>query len=178
MQSKSLYSVRTAFKLMQTDLDPLLQGVLTSFPACNGSCTHTCQVTTACCCYLDVASTSCCAACKASAGPLLYSTNDRSGTLQSAQPAEPPVRETAEAQAMISRDQMRAADRIIVNVLQKVCHVPQWIALRGPARNSFVHVESTLCCSAKSVCHIIQAGDIQVSPAADCSRNGTSPSTD
>ncbi len=29
---------------------------------------------------------------------------------------------------MISRDQMRTADRIIVNVLQKVWHVPSWVA--------------------------------------------------
>ena len=28
VQSKSLYSVRTAFKLMQNDLDPLLQGMM------------------------------------------------------------------------------------------------------------------------------------------------------
>ena len=38
VQSKSLYNVRTAFKLMQSDLDPLLQGTLTlvlhALPAC------------------------------------------------------------------------------------------------------------------------------------------------
>ena len=47
VQSKSLYDVRTAFKLMQSDLDPLLQGVLTlalhAWPACTEllrSCMH------------------------------------------------------------------------------------------------------------------------------------------
>ena len=34
VQNKSLYNVRTAFKLMQTDLDPLLQGVLNNESVC------------------------------------------------------------------------------------------------------------------------------------------------
>ena len=42
------------------------------------------------------------------------------GTLQATQPTEPPQVEAAKEEAMITRDQMRTADRIIVNVLQKV----------------------------------------------------------
>ena len=129
MQSKSLYNVRTAFKLMQTDLDPLLQGVLTLLPACSGiycSPVQTCQIT-AQWLLLSGCSPAQVAVLQANhlQGPgVKPSRNARAGTLQSAQPAEAPVRETAEALAAISRDQMRTADRIIVNVLQKVCQMP------------------------------------------------------
>ena len=42
------------------------------------------------------------------------------GTLQTTQHTEPQQVEAAKEEAMITRDQMRTADRIIVNVLQKV----------------------------------------------------------
>ena len=55
------------------------------------------------------------------------------------QPAVPPQRET-EAHAMITRDQMRTADRIIVNVLQKVWTDPLQVSCRSCLRCSTVKV--------------------------------------
>ena len=111
VQRKSLCNVRTAFKLMQNNLDPLLQGALqymtepSDFHLCLRLCAPHCR--------------SRCPVLQASAA---------AGTLDAAQPAEPSHVEPVPEKALITRDQMRTADRIIVNVLQKVTCSPAAIS--------------------------------------------------
>ena len=102
VQSKSLFNVRSAFKLMQHDLDPLLQGELYQSRGCCLLPWMLCHVQ-----HVLEGLTSCKNTCIA-------------GTLQAPEPSQAAQPKAAPEHAAISRDQMRTADRIIVNVLQKV----------------------------------------------------------